>query len=143
MACVPVVMAVMVVYVVIRRRTKIPDQMTNWLFVYVLYQSSELSAGGVAASLVPALLVLPAAVWTYLVCFHLWPGRGEIPPKAAEQPGPLMSVSRHATCAALAAGVAATVAFMLHLSHVNWAIWSSITNTFWWWQAPKGTDASS
>jgi uncharacterized membrane protein YgaE (UPF0421/DUF939 family) len=38
-----------------------------------------------------------------------------------------MGVGRHALCAALAAGTAAAVAFLLHSAHVNWAIWSAIT----------------
>jgi hypothetical protein len=125
--CVPVVMAAMVVNVLARRRTKIPSRVCNWLVIYLLYQASELSASGVGAALVPALLVLPAALWTYTVCFLLWPYCGEAESKPVKAPGPAMGVARHAACAALAAGAAATVAFLLHSTHVNWAIWSAIS----------------
>jgi hypothetical protein len=125
--CVPVVMAAMVVNVLVRRRTKIPGRVSNWLVIFLLYQASELSASGIGAALVPALLVPPAAVWTWAVCFLLWPYRGEAEPKPAKTPGPSLGVARHAACAALAAGGAATVAFLVHSSHVNWAIWSAIS----------------
>jgi hypothetical protein len=125
--CVPVVMAAMALNVLVRRRTSVPSSVANWLLIYLLYQASELSADGIAASLVPALLVLPAAVWTFAVCFLLWPGRGEAEPKTPKMAGASMSVPRHALCAALAAGAAATAAFLLHSTHVNWAIWSAIS----------------
>lgn len=126
-ACVPVVMAAMVANVMARRRTTIPTSVSNWLVIFLLYQASELSSEGVGAALVPALLVVPAALWTYIVCFHLWPYRGITGPKEAQAPGPSMSVPRHALCAALAAGTAATLAFLLHSTHPNWAIWSAIS----------------
>jgi hypothetical protein len=125
--CVPVVMAAMVVNVLVRRRTAIPTRVSNWLLIFLLYQASELSGEGIGASLLPALLVLPAALWTYAVCFLLWPYRGDAGPRAPKTPQPSMSVARHAICAALAAGGAATVAFLLHSTHVNWAIWSAIS----------------
>jgi hypothetical protein len=125
--CVPVVMAAMVVNVLVRRRTKIPSRVSNWLLIFLLYQASELSAAGIGAALVPALLVLPAAAWTCAVCFVLWPYRGGTEPTPAKTTGPSMGVARHATCAALAAGGAATIAFLLHSTHVNWAIWSAIS----------------
>ena len=125
--CVPVIMVAMVINVLVRRRTGIPNRVSNWLLIFLLYQASELSAGGITASLIPALLVVPAAIWTYLVCFLLWPGHGEGGPKAEKLPGPSMSVARHAICSALAAGAAAAAAFLLHRSHVNWAIWSAVT----------------
>ncbi len=126
--CVPLIMAAMALNVLVRRRTGIPSTVVNWLTIYLLYQASELSADGIAASVVPALLVLPAAVWTYAVCFLLWPGRGQAEPKAPKTAGDAsMSVPRHALCAALAAGTAATAAFLLHSTHVNWAIWSAIS----------------
>ncbi len=125
--CVPVVMAAIALNILIRRRTVVPASVVNWLTIYVLYEASQLSADGVAAALVPALLVLPAAVWAYAVCFLLWPGRGEAEPEAPKMAGVSMSVPRHVLCAALAAGTAATAAFLLRSTHVNWAIWSAIT----------------
>jgi hypothetical protein len=125
--CVPVIMAAMAISVVVRRRTAVPSGVANWLMIYLLYQASELSADGIAASLVPALLVLPAAAWTYAVCFLLWPSRGHAEKKATKIAGASMSVPRHALCVALAAGTAATAAFLLHNTHVNWAIWSAIS----------------
>ena len=129
--CVPVIMAAMVVVVLVRRRTEVPDRMTNWLLIFLLYQASELSGEGIAASLRPAALIPPAAVWTWIVCFLLWPGRGVEPARTSKSAQPaaaaVMSVPRHAICAALATGAAASAAFLLHLSHVNWAIWSAIT----------------
>jgi hypothetical protein len=131
LVCVPVIMAVMVVDVLVRRRTEVPNRMSTWLMIFVLYEASELSGEGVAASLRHAALVPPAAVWTWVVCFLLWPGRGMEPAKMPRPirhaAAPEMSVPRHALCAALAAGAAASAAFLLHLSHVNWAIWSAIT----------------
>jgi hypothetical protein len=125
--CVPIVMAAMAVNVLVRRRTKVPTRVSNWLLIYLLYQASEISQDGIGAALVPALLVPPAAVWTYIVCFLLWPNRGEAAPKGAKAEAAIMSVPRHALCAGLAAGIAATAAFLLHSTHVNWAIWSAIT----------------
>jgi hypothetical protein len=125
--CVPVVMAAMAVNVLVRRRTAIPTSVSNWLVIYLLYQASEISQDGIRAAFVPALLVPPAAVWTYAVCFLLWPWRGQAPPKAAKPASPSMSVLRHAVCAALAASTAAAAAFLLHSTHVNWAIWSAMS----------------
>jgi hypothetical protein len=127
MACVPAVMAAMVVFVLIRRRTKVPGTLSNWLTIFLLYQASELSPRGIGATLVPSLLVFPAAAWTSVVCFRLWPGRGFSHSPAPKHAGAAMTVRRHVLCAALAAGAAAAVAFRLHSTHVNWAIWSAIT----------------
>ncbi|HUC18200.1 MAG TPA: FUSC family protein [Acetobacteraceae bacterium] len=127
LACVPSVMAAMVVFVTLRRRTKIPGTLVNWLTIFLLYEASELSPHGIDATLVPSLLVFPAAGWMILVCFVLWPGRGVSRTQAAKPSGVAMSVPRHVLCAVLAAGSAASVAFLLGSTHVNWAIWSAIT----------------
>jgi hypothetical protein len=120
-------MAAMAVNVLVRRRSAIPTRVSNWLLIYLLYQASELSQDGIGAAFVPALLVLPAAAWTCVVCFLLWPWQGDAGPKAAKTHAATMSVPRHTLCAALAAGSAASVGFLLHSTHVNWAIWSAIS----------------
>ena len=128
--CVPATMALLALNVLVRRRTAVPTRVSNWLLIYLLYQSSELSGAGVGASLVPALLTLPAALWTWLVCFVLWPHRGTAPPSAtAGPPPPAMGTARHALCAALAGGAATAAAFLLHSTHINWAVWSAMTVT--------------
>ena len=48
LACVPVIMAMMIAYVLIRRRTALPERLSTWLLIFLLYQSSELNAEGVA-----------------------------------------------------------------------------------------------
>lgn len=129
LACVPAIMVVMVGYVLIRRRTPLPERLSTWLLIFLLYQSSELNAEGVAPSLVPALLVVPATLWSVFVCYWLWPGRGEARPDVAKPKAakPSMSVPRHAATLALAAGLAAAAGFRFDQTHVNWAIWSAIT----------------
>ncbi|MBS0559121.1 MAG: FUSC family protein [Proteobacteria bacterium] len=128
--CVPATMALLALNVVVRRRTSVPTRVSNWLLIYLLYQSSELSAEGVRASLPPGLLMLPAALWTWLVCFVLWPHRGAEPPGAPQgPPSPAMGVGRHALCAALAGGVATTAAFLVPGTRVNWVVWSAMTVT--------------
>jgi len=126
-SCVPSVMAAMVLFVAVRRCTKIPGALVNWLTIFLLYEASELSPQGIGATLQPSLLALFAAGWSLLVCFVVWPGRGVSYTQAAKSSGTAMSVPRHILCAVLAAGSSATAAFLLHSTHVNWAIWSSIT----------------
>lgn len=125
-ACVPAVMAAMAINVLVRRLSTVPGGTINWLTIYVLYQASELSADGIAAAIVPALLVPPAALWVGIICFVVWPYRGGLEKKVSG-PSQTMSVTAHVLCAALAAGAASTAAFTMQLSHVNWAIWSAMT----------------
>jgi hypothetical protein len=75
------------------------------------------------------LLVPPAALWVYPICFYLWPWWGEETGRrqvtGASEPG--MSVPVNAACAALSVASAAAVTFIFNLPHPNWAVWSALT----------------
>jgi Fusaric acid resistance protein-like len=109
--------------VIVTRSRKLPPRVTTWCLIYVLYQSSELR--DVPTALGFAALMVPAAIWTYLVCFWFWPHRSSESTKNAKEKA--ISMPLHAVCAALSMAVAGTAVFMLNLSHGNWAIWSAYT----------------
>jgi Fusaric acid resistance protein-like len=117
-----------VVYTLMRRSTALPPRAPIWVLVYVLYQSSELHGERWSAVLAAGLLVPPAALWVYVICFYLWPWRGERTGRQATGPSePGMSVPVNAACAALSAASAAAVNFVFNLPHPNWTVWSALT----------------
>jgi Fusaric acid resistance protein family len=117
-----------IVFTLMRRSTALPPRMPIWVLIYILYQSSELHDEGWSAVLTAGLLVPPAALWVYVICFYLWPWRGEeTGSQAAGAPEPGMSVPVNAACAALSVASAAAVTFVFNLPHPNWAVWSALT----------------
>jgi hypothetical protein len=115
------------VSVLVQRSGRMPGRITIWFLVYVLYQSSELRDSRLKDTIAAALWVAPAAVWTYVVCFWLWPRRNPETSGVREGEEKQMSVRRHALCGGLSIAVASVVAFACRLPHTNWAIWSSYT----------------
>jgi hypothetical protein len=109
--------------VMVTRSRKLPPRVTTWCLIYVLYQSSELR--DVRTALGFATLMVPAAIWTYMVCFWFWPHRSSESTKNAKEKA--ISMPLHAICAALSMAVAGTAVSVLNLSHGNWAIWSAYT----------------
>jgi Fusaric acid resistance protein-like len=117
-----------IVFALMRRSTALPPRVPIWVLIYILYQSSELHGEGWSAVLTAGLLIPPAALWVYLVCFYLWPWRGEVgrgQATGASEPG--MSVPVNSACAALSVASAAAVTFVFNLPHPNWAVWSALT----------------
>jgi Fusaric acid resistance protein-like len=109
--------------VTVTRSRKLPPRVTTWCLIYVLYQSSELR--DVRTALGFATLMVPAAIWTYMVCFWFWPHRSSESTKNAKEKA--ISMPLNAICAALSMAVAGTAVSVLNLSHSNWAIWSAYT----------------
>ena len=107
----------------ITRSRKLPPRVCIWCLIYVLYQSSELQTLRTAFGF--AALMAPAALWTYVVCFWLWPRRFQKPPTTAR--GESISTPLHAACAALSMACAGAAVVALNLSHGNWTIWSAYT----------------
>jgi hypothetical protein len=112
--------------VLISRSATLPPRITTWFLIYVLYQSNELRSAGFQAAIFAALLVAPAAAWTYVACSWFWPHRGA-PESGGAGKGEQMNAPLQALCAALSTASAAAVAFACHLYHANWAIWSAYT----------------
>jgi Fusaric acid resistance protein-like len=125
---IPVLAVAGVAYTMVRRSPALPPRVPIWVLIYLLYESSELHGEGWSTVVTAALLVAPAALWVYVVCFYLWPWRGEeAGGGAVRAPEPGMSVPVNAVCAGLSMASAAAATFALHLPHPNWAIWSSLT----------------
>ncbi|HEY2423763.1 MAG TPA: FUSC family protein [Chthoniobacterales bacterium] len=109
--------------VLVTRSRRLPARVTIWSLIYLLYQSNELQNQKTAV--VFALAMAPAAVWTYAVCFWIWPHR--LPRPAKPETGKPLGAPLHAACAALAMASAGAAVVIFHLSHGNWAIWSAYT----------------
>jgi hypothetical protein len=125
---VPVLAVAGIAYVLVRQSATLPSRVPNWVLIYLLYESSELHGEAWLSVVTAALLVAPAALWVFVVCFCIWPWRGEeTSGQMAGAAGPEMSRPVNAVCVALAMASAATVTFAFHLPHPNWAIWSSLT----------------
>jgi hypothetical protein len=118
-----------IAFALMRRSTALPPRVPIWVLIYILYQSSELHSEGWSAVLTAGLLVAPAALWVYVICFHLWSWRGEETGRrratGASESG--MSVPVNAACAALSVASAAAVTFVFSLPHPNWTVWSALT----------------